>query len=102
MPQWTQKPQLRVQFGPELMEKLEKARARSGRTVTGEIAHRLELSFARERNRSKALKNTATILQLFLDALPHVPPAQIEAYVRKAKASLEEIASQLGEEQEEA
>jgi hypothetical protein len=95
-------PHLRLRVGPELLAKLEKARERHGRTLTGEIVHRLELSFARERNRATGLENAATILDLAKDALHDMPPAQVQQYVPKLVESLKRIASQLREEQERA
>jgi hypothetical protein len=41
-------PHLRLRIEPRLLDRLEKARARDGRTLTGEIVHRLEQSFRRE------------------------------------------------------
>jgi Arc-like DNA binding domain len=95
-------PHLRLRVEPELLAKLEKARARHGRTLTGEIVQRLELSFARERNRATGFENTATIIELAADAMRDMPPAQVQQYVPKFVASLKRIASQLREEQERA
>jgi hypothetical protein len=43
-------PHLRVRIEPRLLARLEKAREKSGRTLTGEIVSRLEQSFRREDN----------------------------------------------------
>jgi hypothetical protein len=40
-----ERPHLRLRIEPELLARLEKARAKEGRTLTGEIVHRLEQSF---------------------------------------------------------
>jgi Arc-like DNA binding domain len=96
-------PHLRLRVGPEMLAKLEKARERNGRTLTGEIIHRLELSFARERNRATGFENAATILDLAADTLrPDLPPAEAQQHLRKVLDSLKRIASQLREEQERA
>jgi hypothetical protein len=39
---------LRVRVGPRLLARLERAREKSGRTLTGEIVARIELGFQRE------------------------------------------------------
>jgi hypothetical protein len=41
-------PHLRVRIEPRLLERLEKAREKGGRTLTGEIVSRLEQSFRRQ------------------------------------------------------
>jgi hypothetical protein len=41
-------PHLRVRIDPKLLERLEKSRAKNGRTLTGEIVERLEESFRRD------------------------------------------------------
>jgi hypothetical protein len=41
-------PHLRVRIDPRLLERLEKSREKSGRTLTGEIVHRIEQSFLRD------------------------------------------------------
>ena len=41
-------PHLRVRIEPSLLDKLEKAREKNGRTLTGEIVERLEESFRRQ------------------------------------------------------
>jgi hypothetical protein len=96
-------PHLRLRVGPELLAKLEKAREKHGRTLTGEIVHRLELSFARERNRATGLENAGAILELVADTLrPDLPPAEAQQHIRKVIDSMKRIASQLREEQERA
>ena len=54
-------PHLRVRLEPRLLARLEKARTKSGRTLTGEIAHRLERSFRQEdetADRKKLIEET--------------------------------------------
>jgi hypothetical protein len=41
-------PHLRVRIEPKLLARLEKAREKSGRTLTGEIVHRIEQTFRKE------------------------------------------------------
>ena len=41
-------PHLRLRIDPQLLARIERAREKSGRTLTGEIAHRLEQSFERQ------------------------------------------------------
>lgn len=48
MPVKDDTPHLRVRIEPKLLARLEKSREKSGRTLTGEIHHRLEQSFQRE------------------------------------------------------
>jgi hypothetical protein len=86
---------LRLRVEPELLAKLEKAREKRGRTLNGEIIDRLELSFARERNRVTAMENTATILNLANLALRGMPPDQVKEYVPQLMESLKRIAAQL-------
>jgi hypothetical protein len=90
-------PNLRLRVKPEMLAKLEKARERYGRTLSGEIMHRLEQSFTDERNRATGFENAATILEMAAEALPHVPQAQLATYVGKLVQSLQRIASQLRE-----
>jgi hypothetical protein len=48
MPKGKELPHLRVRIEPKLLARLEKAREKSGRTLTGEIVSRIEQSFRRE------------------------------------------------------
>ena len=48
MPRKRETPHLRVRIEPRLLARLEKAREKSGRTLTGEIVSRLESSFRRD------------------------------------------------------
>jgi len=93
---------IRLRVEPELLAKLEAAREKGGRTLSGEIVRRVELSFVRERNRATGLENAGTILELAADALRGMPATQVQQYVPKLVESLKRIASQLREEQERA
>jgi hypothetical protein len=53
-----QGPLFRIRLAPALMTRLEQARQQNHRTLTGEIAHRLELSF-RENDREEDRRATA-------------------------------------------
>jgi hypothetical protein len=48
MPKSKEAPHLRVRLKPRLLARLEKAREKTGRTMTGEIEWRLDQSFQRE------------------------------------------------------
>jgi hypothetical protein len=48
MPRKQETPHLRVRIEPRLLARLEKAREKSGHTLTGEIVSRLESSFRRD------------------------------------------------------
>jgi hypothetical protein len=64
---------LRVRVGPPLLARLEKAREKSRRTLTGEITERLEQSFTREDRRELievAVKQIETKLDELLYDLP--------------------------------
>jgi hypothetical protein len=52
-------PHIRLRLEPRLLQRIEKAREKSGRTLTGEIAHRLEQSFAKD-NQEELVEHTAT------------------------------------------
>ena len=67
-------PHLRVRIEPRLLERLEKARDKSGRTLTGEIVHRIEQTFRKEEDADlrRALlggDDTAKALQLIANAM---------------------------------
>jgi hypothetical protein len=94
---------LRLRVEPEVLAELEKARERHGRTLSGEIMHRVNLSFARERNRVTAFETAATILEVFEGTLsPDLPPKVAREHIQKVKDAIKRIASQLREEQERA
>jgi hypothetical protein len=66
----TQKtPHLRVRIEPRLLARLEKEREKSGRTLTGEIVHRLEDSFRREDQQALIAATISSLVQM-LDTLP--------------------------------
>jgi hypothetical protein len=91
-------PHLRLRVEPELLAQLEKSRQRGGRTITGEIVRRLELSFTREKIRASAADTAATMIELVADTLsPNLPPDIAEQHLRKVIESLKRIASRLRE-----
>src|SRR5262245_41066059 len=84
-------PHLRVRLEPVLLARLEKSRAKIGRTLTGEIAHRLEQSFQRE-DQEELIRATVrhmieTADETLLSGLfKYLPPEQ---QAKEARASLE-------------
>jgi hypothetical protein len=60
MPRKQETPHLRVRIEPRLLARLEKAREKSGRTLTGEIVSRIESSFRRDEHEDiiAAIKET--------------------------------------------
>jgi hypothetical protein len=52
-------PHLRLRIDPRLLARLEKSREKAGRTLTGEIVHRLEQSFLKDDTLEQA-ENVAT------------------------------------------
>jgi hypothetical protein len=67
-------PHLRVRIEPTLLARLERAREKSGRTLTGEIVHRIEQTFRKEEDADlgRALlggDDTAKALQLIANAM---------------------------------
>jgi hypothetical protein len=62
-------PHLRVRIEPRLLARLEKAREKRGRTLTGEIVHRLEESFQRE-DQQELIAATISHMLAMLDTLP--------------------------------
>jgi hypothetical protein len=67
-------PHLRVRIEPTLLARLEKAREKSRRTLTGEIVHRIEQTFRKEEDADlgRALlggDDTAKALQLIANAM---------------------------------
>jgi hypothetical protein len=67
-------PHLRVRIEPTLLARLERAREKSGRTLTGEIVHRIEQTFRKEEDADlgRALlggDDTAKTLQLIASAM---------------------------------
>jgi hypothetical protein len=63
MPKSKEAPHLRVRIEPRLLARLEKARERTGRTMTGEIVERLWQSFQREDQQELAVQAATTALQ---------------------------------------
>jgi hypothetical protein len=62
-------PHLRVRIEPRLLARLEKEREKNGRTLTGEIVHRLEDSFRREDQQALIAATISRLVQM-LDTLP--------------------------------
>jgi hypothetical protein len=70
-------PHLRVRMEPELLARLERAREKAGRTLTGEIVHRIERSFQRDDSfeqagqigREAALQTAGQVAEVFLKSL---------------------------------
>jgi hypothetical protein len=62
-------PHLRVRIEPRLLARLEKEREKNGRTLTGEIVHRLEDSFRREDQQALIAATISSLVQM-LDTLP--------------------------------
>jgi hypothetical protein len=91
---------LRLRVEPELLAKLEKARERGRRTLSGEIVRRVEWSFAREQARVSGLENAATILEVFEGTVsPDLPPKVAREQIQKVKDAIKRIVSALREEQ---
>ncbi|WP_409188768.1 hypothetical protein [Bradyrhizobium sp. RDM4] len=100
-------PHLRIRLDTSLLERLEKSRAKAGRTLTGEITDRLEASFKREdmqayidataqaiserliaatAEREKIIEEELVKMDIELlpQILPNVPKETIETYVRES------------------
>jgi len=82
-------PHLRVRIEPRLLARLEKAREKKGRTLTGEIVHRLEESFQRE-DQQELIAATISRMLAMLDRLPedsllkmakYLPPEQRDRFL---------------------
>jgi hypothetical protein len=71
MPKSKEAPHLRVRIEPRLLARLEKAREKTGRTMTGEIVDRLWKSFQGEDQQELAVQALTTVLQRA--GLPVVP-----------------------------
>jgi hypothetical protein len=63
MPKSKEAPHLRVRIEPRLLARLEKAREKSGGTLTGEIVERLWQSFQREDQQELAVRAATTALE---------------------------------------
>jgi hypothetical protein len=66
MPTKDETPHLRLRIEPRLLTRLEKAREKSGRTLTGEISHRLEESFWKDDTEAVAIKAARKAIAQFL------------------------------------
>jgi hypothetical protein len=104
MPQWRKTDDtanLRLRVEPELLAKLEKAREKNGRTLSGEIVHRVEASFARDQTRQSALQYAATIVEVMADTItPDVTPEKAQEHLRKVIDGLKRIAVLLQQDQQ--
>jgi hypothetical protein len=69
-------PHLRLRLEPALLARLEKAREKTGRTLTGEIAKRLDQSFQRE-DQQKLIGDT--VKQTLVTYTEVYPPRKEEA-----------------------
>jgi hypothetical protein len=89
MPRKQETPHLRVRIEPRLLARLEKAREKSGRTLTGEIVSRLESSFRRDDREEliaetvdktlaalRALRAREQSLDAQIEAAPRSPPSR--------------------------
>jgi hypothetical protein len=93
---------LRLRVEPELLAKLEKAREKHGRTLSGEIVRRLELSFVREQMGLSSLESAATIVEVVASTLsPELPPKVAREHLQKVIDGLKRVASILRKGQEE-
>jgi hypothetical protein len=92
---------LRLRVEPELLAKLEKAREKNGRTLSGEIVHRVEASFARDKTRASALQYVAAVVEVMADTIaPDLPPAKAQEHLRKVIDGLKRIAFLVQQEQQ--
>jgi hypothetical protein len=82
-------PHLRVRIEPRLLARLEKEREKNGRTLTGEIVHRLEDSFRRDDQKALIAETISSLVQT-LDTLPNnsllklakdMPPEQRDRFL---------------------
>jgi hypothetical protein len=80
-------PHLRVRIEPRLLARLEKAREKSGRTLTGEIVHRLEQTFRKEEDIDFAAKTGVAMAEILLAAAAGTPMSR-EEIDKRVRASL--------------
>jgi hypothetical protein len=64
-------PHLRVRIEPKLLQRLEKSREKSGRTLTGEIVERLEESFRRDDTKEHLKELSQLVIQELRPELTH-------------------------------
>jgi len=67
-PKTKETPHLRVRIEPRLLARLEKAREKNGRTLTGEIVHRIEQSFRKDDTERQLAASGAAIAEIMLKA----------------------------------
>jgi hypothetical protein len=63
-----QPPHLRVRIPTTLLARLEKAREKNGRTLTGEIVHRLAESFRKDDAEARSTAMGVAMAEILLDA----------------------------------
>ena len=80
-------PHLRVRIEPDLLARLEKAREKSGRTLTGEIVSRLKSSFVREDNEAMLDRHGAAVAAEIFKSLGYEPLLQDTLVKSRLKAS---------------
>jgi hypothetical protein len=100
MPRKTNDTNLRLRVEPELLAKLEKAREKHGRTLTGEITRRIEASFDRDTARSSAIQQAAMVIETTADMLADIPADKAKPHVAKLAQGLKGIAWGLRQEEE--
>jgi hypothetical protein len=71
-------PHLRVRIEPRLLSRLERAREKSGRTLTGEIVHRLEQTFRKEEDIDFGAKFGVATAEILLAAMAGTPMSREE------------------------
>jgi hypothetical protein len=76
-------PHLRLRVEPRLLQRLEKARERHGKTLTGEIVDRLEASFRRDEERETWKEVTANLNRV---------TASLQGVAARVQASIEQDA----------
>ncbi len=100
-------PHLRIRLEPRLLARLEKAREKTGRTLTGEIAHRLEDSFRRQEQADllgglRAIREAIGLPRDIADLPPDTPVSSLTVdHLDQLRRKLEqERASKLPNEKE--
>jgi hypothetical protein len=91
-------PHLRVRIEPDLLARLEKAREKSERTLTGEIVARLKSSFRREDNEAMLDRHGAAVAAEIVKSLGGYEPLLLEALVQSRLKASEQTASPKKEE----
>jgi hypothetical protein len=100
MPRKTNDTNLRLRVERELLAKLEAAREKSGRTLSGEITRRIEASFVREKFRASGIEQAAHVIETMADMLSDIPPDKAKQHVAKLAHGLKGIAFRLRQEEQ--